>query len=278
MTEEDAGRTAASSRAGEKRRPDPYGLYRRWFDAFGDARSGAAEGAVGAVGSAASEELWKRWFETMVMSRGGVEEAENHFSGAMASLWSEMAEDASAEILSDGGLPEDPLRSFVRWYNDTEERWSEEANEFLRKDEVLEQAGRSLEGYARSYAESRRVSEEGLKMFRLPTSSDVARVARLVVVVENKVDRIEEAFEEFVYGDDEPATAEAVGSLQERMDRLEGKMDRVLAALERIETGKEPGPEVAPRPFLKRGRYAAGAPGVSSNEVRSLGANGPGYS
>ena len=136
-------------------------------------------------------------------------------------------------------MPEDPLRFFVRWYNDTNERWSEAADELLRKDQVLESASYFFETYAHSYGELRRITQKGLNNLQLPTRSDIARVARLIVVVENKVDRIEEAFEEFIYGDSEPATDQAVSSLEERMERLEGKMDRILAALEKIGTKGE---------------------------------------
>jgi hypothetical protein len=72
------------------------------------------------------------------------------------------------------------------------------------------------------------------------------------VLVENKVDRIEEAFEEFIHGDSEPATAGAVDNLEERMNRLEGKMDRILAALERIEAGGEQDPEASPGPAVEK--------------------------
>ena len=104
----------------------------------------------------------------------------------------------------------------------------------LRRDEVLESTKRFLETYARSHREQRHTSEEWLKNLQLPTRSDVARVARLVVVVENKVDRIEEALEVFVHGDSEPATGGALESLEGRMDRLEDKMDHILTTLEKL--------------------------------------------
>lgn len=232
MTDKAKTQEAGGSPTDEKRYPDPYGLYRRWFNASGSVGNEANEGTM------SPEELgklWKRWFEAMAGPQRGVTEAKDGLLGSVAPLWAEMAEDISAEMHSEEALPEDPLRFFLRWYNDTNERWSKAADELLREDETVESIGRSFETYARSYKEFRRVAEEGLKNLRVPTSSDVARVAKLVVVVENKVDRIEEAFEEFIYGDSRPATAGAVGNLEERMDRLEGKMDRILAALEHLE-------------------------------------------
>jgi polyhydroxyalkanoic acid synthase PhaR subunit len=126
----------------------------------------------------------------------------------------------------------------------------------LRREEFLESMGRFFETYARSEAELRHASEEGLKNRGVPTRSDVARVAKLVVVVENKVDRIEEALEELAYGDSGPATAgAAVNSLEERMDRLEGKMDRILATLGKL-VGDDEDLQETPQSSSGRKEYA----------------------
>jgi polyhydroxyalkanoic acid synthase PhaR subunit len=259
----------------DKSRPEPYDLYRRWFDALESARGGAAGDTAG---SAELEELWKRWFEVTLRPWSGTAEAKDGSQGSMAALWSEMAKDASTKMTSGEGLPEDPLRSFVQWYEDTKTKWSEEADEILRKDEVLEQGARHLEAGARSYDELRRASEQGLKRLQVPTRSDVSRVAKLVMVVENKVDRIEEALEDFIYGDAELATAGAVSNLEERMDRLEGKMDRILASLKRFEAGEEPGPEASPQPTSERNRRPAGEASEGRGNANSIEANTPGYS
>ncbi len=244
MADEENKHTVAEPATGEKRYPDPYGLYRRWLGASEDVRDEASEGEVS---STELEELWRRWFEATVGLRDVASEAENGFANNMTPLWKEMAEDFSGKMLSGQTLPEDPVRFFVRWYNETEERWSETADELMRKDEVLESMGRTFETYARSEAELRRASEEGLKNSGVPTRSDVARVAKLVVVVENKVDRIEETLEDLVRGDTDPATVgTAVNGLQDRMDRLEGKMDRILTALEKL-GGEDRGISKVPR-------------------------------
>lgn len=232
MAGEENRHTVAESVTGEKRYSDPYGLYRQWL---GVPRGVGDEASEGEVSSAELEELWKRWFEAAVGLQDGTSEGANEFTNGMASLWKEMADDFSTKMLSGETLPEEPVRFFVRWYNETEERWSETADELMRRDEVLESMGRCFETYARSEAESRQASEEGLKDRGIPTRSDVARVAKLVVVVENKVDRIEETLDDLVQGDSGPATVSAaVNGLKERMDRLEGKMDRILTTLERL--------------------------------------------
>jgi polyhydroxyalkanoic acid synthase PhaR subunit len=242
VADEENKRTAAESVTGEKRYPDPYGLYRRWLGVSEDVRDEAYEGEVS---SSELAELWRRWFETTNELRNGTSEAENGFTNSMAPLWKEMADDISAKMLSGESLPEEPVKFFVRWYNETEERWSDTADRLLRRAEVLESTGRFFETYARSEAESRQASEEGLKNRGVPTRSDVTRVAKLVVVVENKVDRIEEALEDLVQGDSGSATAgAAVNGLEERMDRLEGKMDRILSALERLGVDGQDNPKM----------------------------------
>jgi polyhydroxyalkanoic acid synthase PhaR subunit len=253
VTDEENTNTVADSATGEKRYPDPNGLYRRWLGASEDVRDEANEGEVS---STELGELWRRWFEATAGLRSGASEAENEFTKCMAPLWKEMADDVSAKMLSGESLPEDPIGFFVRWYNETNERWSETADELLRRDEVLESMGRFFDTYIRSEAELRRASEEGLKNRRFPTRSDVARVAKLVVVVENKVDRIEETLEDLVQGASGPATAgAAVNSLEERMDRLEGKMDRILAALENLVRDDRDLPET-PQSSSERKEYA----------------------
>jgi hypothetical protein len=212
----------------EKRYTDPHGLYRRWFGVLEDVREGTE---TDFVSPDELKELWRRWFEatTGTWSRNETIKTENDFAGSMAPLWAEMAEDISAKMYSGEALPEDPIRFFLQWYDDTSEAWSKNADELLKKDEVLELDSRFFETYARSYGELRRASEEGLENLQIPTRSDISRVAKLVVGVENKVDRMEEAFEEFAHG-----YSETVGNLEERMDRLEGKMEQVLAALEKM--------------------------------------------
>jgi polyhydroxyalkanoic acid synthase PhaR subunit len=232
VADEENKHTVAESATGERRYPDPYGLYRQWL---GVSESVGDEADEGKVSPTELEELWRRWFETTVGLRNEASQTENGFANNMAPLWKEMADDLSAKMLSGEGLPEDPVKFFVRWYNETEERWLETADELMRRDEVLESMRSTFDTFARSEAELRQASEEGLKNRGVPTRSDVARVAKLVVVVENKVDRIEETLEDLIQNDFNPATVgAAVNGLEERMDRLEGKMDRILIALERL--------------------------------------------
>lgn len=279
VTDKLKGRSGTSSAAGEERYPDPSGLYQQWFGALEGSRDGEKEATMS---PAELGELWKRWFEATMKPRGGAAEVEDGPPDVMKSLRAEMAEDVSAKMLSGETLPEDPLRFFLQWYNDTEERWAEAADELLRKDEALTEAGRSLEVYARSYRELLRVSEEGSKNIGVPSRSDVTRVAKLVVLVEDKVDRIEEAFEEFIHGDSEPVTAEAltgaVDKLDERMNRLESKMDHILTALERIEAGGGQDSGASRGSATKKDHRTARESSADRTKEKGTRANSPGYS
>jgi polyhydroxyalkanoic acid synthase PhaR subunit len=143
-----------------------------------------------------------------------------------------MLEQARTNLMSAQSFPTDPLEFAVQWYNATSGPFSEFVQDVIEREEFLDPASRWLESYASFYKVFKRRSEEYLKNLQLPVRSDITRVAGLVVALEDKVDRLEEAFEEFEYGYAKPATAEEVGELEERLDRVEGKLDRLLAVLE----------------------------------------------
>src|SRR5918995_4220330 len=104
MSDKDNKDTVAESATGEKRYPDPYGLYRWWLGASAVVRDEANEGEVSA---AELGELWRRWFETTVGLPNGTSEAGNEFTNSMAPVWKEMGDDISAEMPSGGTPPEE---------------------------------------------------------------------------------------------------------------------------------------------------------------------------
>ncbi|HZC84373.1 MAG TPA: E3 binding domain-containing protein, partial [Rubrobacter sp.] len=134
-----------------------------------------------------------------------------------------------------------------------------------------ESASRWMQSYASFYKVFRERSEEYLKNLQVPVRSDITRVAGLIVALEDKVDRIEEAFEEFEYGYAKPATAEELGELEERLDRVEGKLDRVLAALGNGSPDGSPGGEIKATDAARREALELG---VDLTEVEGTGDGG----
>jgi len=214
---------------------NPYGLYRQWFEGAEIARR-QMTGATAANGTESAEiadprELWRRWFDASVESW----EKSAELGGEMLNVtprYFEMLEQARTNLMSAGSFAKDPLEFAVQWYNATSGPFSEFIQDVIEREEFLEPASEWLQHYASFYKLFARRSEEYLKSLQVPVRSDITRVAGLVVALEDKVDRLEEAFEEFEYGYAKPATAEELGELEKRFDRVEGKLDRLLAALE----------------------------------------------
>jgi polyhydroxyalkanoic acid synthase PhaR subunit len=255
-------------------RMDPYGLYRQWFNSLEDFqellldsgfRSPAAalqdgSGSTPAVNPAAAaqnpaaaaqptvdavkgqaveaQNLWKQWFEA---SQDSWQKAAGLGREAVELVprWVAMWDQIRNNFLSAEGYPTDPLQFATRWYNATSGPFSDFIGDLIEREEMLDTSSHLLQHYASFYKVFRRNSEEYLKSLQIPVRSDVTRVAGLVVALEDKVDRLEEAFEDFEYGYAAPATAESVenvenrlANLESRLEGVEGKIDQLLAALE----------------------------------------------
>ena len=143
-----------------------------------------------------------------------------------------MLEQARNNLISLESFPKDPLEFAVQWYNATNGPFGEFVQDVVEREEFLEASSHWMQNYASLYRIFSRQSEEYLKNLQIPVRTDISRIAGLIVALEDKVDRIEEAFEDFEYGYAKPATAEEVGELDKRLDRVEGKLDRLLTALE----------------------------------------------
>lgn len=218
---------------------DPWGLYRQWLEGIEEARKSIAGGSAQVPDAAKS-------MQAMMDNFGGAADPERmrEFSEQIARAWQrrlklgmdmmsaaprwlEMMEQARKSLTEgvDADAIMDPLQLVTQWYNATSGPVSEYVKDILEQEEFLEPSSRFLQNYARLYKVFSRASEQYLSTLQFPTRSDITRVASLVVALEDKVDRIEEAFEDFEYGYAEPATAEEVKSVEERIDRLDRKLD-----------------------------------------------------
>ncbi len=300
---------------------DPWGLYRQWFESMEEAREQISD-AAGSEEAGGNE-------VTQAMARamtGGIDprQAQNWFeetarswqetvgyglnAASFAPRWIQMMQEARDNLMkSEGGMPTDPLRFAVQWYNATSGPLAEFVQDMLENEEFLAPSSKFLQNYARFYRIFRQASEEYLGTLQLPTRSDVARVAGLVVALEDKVDRIEEAFEDFQDGYREPATAEevrslegridqlgrklgerpekeyataeSVSNLERRIDRVESKLDRLIAAVESQASAREEpnGQSGTPQREIKAtaaARRKAQEIGLDLAEIDGTGPNG----
>lgn len=240
---------------------DPYGLYRSWFKSMTDMQEQMKLGTRGMIDP---KEAWKMWFETTGEMWKKMAEMGTDPLG-LTSRWLELMEDIHAKMLSGAVVPTEPFTFFKEWYDATSETWAAIVGDVIGTERFMESVKEFLENYT-SFARSlRRFNEEYFRSLQLPTRSDIARVAELVVAVEDKVDEVEEMLEGFqdgyaklvtVEGVEEvaghltelenklaalPAVVERVGkieSLEKRMDRVESKLDTLLAALDKLVTSE----------------------------------------
>src|SRR5215218_1607262 len=234
----ESGSKVWSEMAGAQgRQVDPYGAYRRWFEGVREMQ----ERMIGALpepaaGNPGVNDLWRRWFELSADSwKKSAEMGQNAIE--LLPRWMQMLDEARTNLLAGGAPPRDPLQLAAQWYNATSGPFSDFVGDVIEREEFLEPSSRFLQSYASFYKVFKRNSEEYLKNLQRPVRSDITRIAGLVVNLEEKVDRIEEVLEDFEYGYAEPATSESVKEVENRLDRVEGKLDRLLAALEGAQNG-----------------------------------------
>ena len=229
---------------------DPYGLYRQWMSGMQEARGKMEEAYEGVpqFGDAASmsgmpqvnpEELRQNMQRWMDATAEGYRRAMEASRGMMelAPQWMRVFEESRQNLMAQEGIATDPLLLGVQWYNATSGPVAKFAESALQNDEVLGPASQFLETYTTFYNVFKRNAEEYLGNLQMPTRSDISRVAKLVIALEDKVDRIEEAFEDFEYGYTEPASSESVQQLEDRMDRIEGKLDQLITAMGQSSSG-----------------------------------------
>jgi hypothetical protein len=214
---------------------DPFVLYRQWLHSLQDARKPLE---VDSTGTTNFYETWQQWTEATTETWRRAAETGTRMARLAAPRWAEVAEEVQKQMLDGGNLPADPMDFYTRWYNATSEPLSKLADDILRDEAFLESSKRLLDYYATFNAIFRRASEEYFSNLQLPTSPDMDRVAKLVVALDDRNDRVEEMIEELEHGYEKQSTAtdaleerlERVESRLDQLDRVEEKLDRLLAA------------------------------------------------
>ncbi len=237
---------------------EPFGLYQTWMKSVEDAQEQLKAGSFGYLDP---KEAWKKWFETTTdiwekATGKGLDPL------GLTTQWLEMMEDARARILTGANIPADPFTFMKLWYDATSETWATVIGDIIGTERFMESASQFLESYASFYKTFRRANEEFFSNLQLPTRSDIARVAELVIGVEDKVEQVEDAIEDFEdnYARAVPGNLDerlehvekkldtlsssmqeltTANNLEKRLDRVESKLDKLLVALEKIEA-KEP--------------------------------------
>jgi hypothetical protein len=195
-------------------------------------------------------ELWRNWNEATSTAWSSIPAGEKEAyrdSFDLFSLWLR------------------PGAYFKLWYNITYGLWAHMFGEMLHSGRWLEANSHILEAYMGAVRASHFVNEEVLQHLQVPSRAEVARVAKHVVALEERVYMIEGAFVSFADGDpeadpeqvvdgpvahqqqvsDKLETVDAfssmleptgvIGDLTGRLQRVEDKLNKLLSALEKIE-------------------------------------------
>jgi len=251
--------------AGREGYTDPYGLYRQWFSGLEEMRSRmvggptwkAPGGATGMEGLSPVEKatpvpavnplanagvegvqnLWRQWYEAVSDSARRSASLGTELAG-MWPRWFEMLEQVRTNLSSVENVPTDPLQFATQWYNATSGPLSDLVADLIEREEFLEPSSRLLQNYASFYKVFKRNSEEYLRSLQIPVRDDITRVAGLIVALDEKVDNLEEAFEDFEDGLADLATAESVAGIEERLAKriagIEKKFDGATASVEAL--------------------------------------------
>lgn len=211
---------------------DPYGLYRAWLKSVGEAQEQIKPSSMKMFDP---KEVWQHWFEaTTAAWRNAAEKGADPLG--LTTQWSEMMEEAKAKISAEGTIAADPFTLFKQWYDATSETWSKAVGDIIGSDRFMQMASQFLESYTSFARTFHRASEEYFSNLQLPTRSDIARVAELVINVEEKVDQLDLAFEGLEDTYAQSTTSEAIAGLAGRLDGVENTLDVLPAVLQKLAT------------------------------------------
>jgi polyhydroxyalkanoic acid synthase PhaR subunit len=219
---------------------NPFSFYRLWMNAMEPLQERMKTNALPQFDVQA---VWKQWLDTTM----GIWQQAVHMGGDPLGLiagWIKVMENMQEQIHTNGTYPLDPFILFREWFNATSEQWSKLVEETISSEQVLQFTGPFLESSSSLINTFRRASEEYFKTLRLPTSSDIASLAELVVNLEEKIDNIEDALDR-VEGQGaqrqitqeitaiEHETEAKVAHLEHHLNQVEAKLDRMLEILEK---------------------------------------------
>jgi hypothetical protein len=221
---------------------DPYSLYRSWIKNVNSIQ----EQTKSIPFAMNPREMWNTWFSaTMEIWKKSAELGGDPLG--LSTQWLKLMEKAQAQLLAGETLPADPFTFFRNWYNATNEQWSKTVEEALGSEKFLAYSAPFLESYTSLTKTFRKASEEYFKQLQLPTVSDIARVAELVIDLEEKIDQIADTFDTLEAKQEKAATADRVKGIEQRLDYLatadtvaglEKRLGHVAttAAVEKLET------------------------------------------
>jgi polyhydroxyalkanoic acid synthase PhaR subunit len=209
---------------------DPFNLYSLWLKNVGEAQAQAWS----MVGMLDPREAWKQWFEATSGAWKNVSALGADPLG-LTTAWLETLEDARSHMLAEEASPKAAFEFFKQWYDATSESWARAVGSVFASEQFMEAVKQFLESYAGFSKTLRKANEEYFHGLQLPTRSDIARLGELIVALEEKVDRLDDAFADYKDEATQGASSEAIGALQQQISQLEASMKVLPPALESVQ-------------------------------------------
>jgi polyhydroxyalkanoic acid synthase PhaR subunit len=209
----------------------PYALYQAWLKTMQTLQD-QMKGMPLTVADA--QEAWKLWFEYATEAWLKVVEVGGDPLGLTAQ-WLKMMDEARARLQTISPFPLDPFTLYKQWYDATSETWAKIAENFIGTEQFIQAARHFSDSYASYTLAMRRANEAYFHNLQLPTRSDIARVANLVIAVEDKVDKLEDAFED-VSNQASSKQTEAVQHVRSQLRTVEKKVDALQTTVTQVDT------------------------------------------
>jgi polyhydroxyalkanoic acid synthase PhaR subunit len=186
-------------------------------------------GGPGSFGTPDPVEAWTHWIDAAMWNwRKGMDMQE------LPAPWLEMMEEVCAKMQMEGNTTADPFTVLKHWYDTSGEKWSKVFGDAIGTERFVEAMSYILESYTSFSRMFRQASEAYFSNLQLPTRSDIARLAGLVVNLEEKVDRIEDFLEHFENDSGQVIAGASLQRLEARLGRVESKLEKMLAVLEKM--------------------------------------------
>ncbi|HET8844528.1 MAG TPA: hypothetical protein VFN35_23870, partial [Ktedonobacteraceae bacterium] len=175
------------------------------------------------------QDAWKLWFDATAsiwqdVFKMGADPLE------IIANWVKGMEQIQERAASGEFISFDPLTLFNEWYNATSKPWAGTVENLIASEPFLAFTGPFLNSYSSLISTFRNISEASCKMLRLPTLSDIAHIAELIIHLEEKVDDMEETIEDVKEQMTRSASPVAkITDMEQRISQIESKLDKVLA-------------------------------------------------
>ena len=187
-------------------------------------------GKPGSFGVPDPAEAWTHWIDAVMGNwRKGVDMQE------FPAPWLEMMEEVRAKMQMEENATVDPVTVLKHWYDTASEKWSKAFGDAIGTAQFVEAMSYMLESYTSFASIFRQASEAYFHTLQLPTRSDLARLSRLVVNLEEKVDRIEDSLEDMGNDSAHVIAGSSLQRLEARLEQVESKLEKLLTVLEKME-------------------------------------------